>query len=86
MNQVRIQTHTVCLCSSTWLYAAVAGLPVMVVSGIQTQPGPAQVLWPGGQIPVHEPLRFRPDGTFQISIFEDLHFGESAYLLAYLHA
>lgn len=23
------------------------------------------------------PLRFREDGTFQISIFEDLHFGES---------
>ena len=23
------------------------------------------------------PLRFRPDGTFHISIFEDLHFGES---------
>ncbi|KAK4101290.1 Metallo-dependent phosphatase [Parathielavia hyrcaniae] len=25
------------------------------------------------------PLRFRPDGTFQISIFEDLHFGENAW-------
>ncbi len=24
------------------------------------------------------PLRFKEDGTFQISIFEDLHFGESA--------
>lgn len=24
------------------------------------------------------PLQLRPDGTFQISIFEDLHFGESA--------
>lgn len=23
------------------------------------------------------PLKFRDDGTFQISIFEDLHFGES---------
>lgn len=23
------------------------------------------------------PLAFRPDGTFQVSIFEDLHFGES---------
>lgn len=23
------------------------------------------------------PLKFRQDGTFQISIFEDLHFGES---------
>lgn len=23
------------------------------------------------------PLKFREDGTFQISIFEDLHFGES---------
>lgn len=23
------------------------------------------------------PLKFRKDGTFQISIFEDLHFGES---------
>ena len=23
------------------------------------------------------PLKFRPDGTFRISIFEDLHFGES---------
>ncbi|KAK3346517.1 Metallo-dependent phosphatase-like protein [Lasiosphaeria hispida] len=25
------------------------------------------------------PLTFRPDGTFQISIFEDLHFGENAW-------
>ncbi|KAH8776748.1 Metallo-dependent phosphatase-like protein [Diaporthe sp. PMI_573] len=25
------------------------------------------------------PLRFREDGTFQISIFEDLHFGENAW-------
>ncbi|KAK4120733.1 Metallo-dependent phosphatase [Parathielavia appendiculata] len=25
------------------------------------------------------PLRFRPDGTFHISIFEDLHFGENAW-------
>ena len=24
----------------------------------------------------NEPLRFTKDGTFQISIFEDLHFGE----------
>lgn len=26
---------------------------------------------------IRAPLRFREDGTFQISIFEDLHFGES---------
>lgn len=26
------------------------------------------------------PLRFREDGSFQISIFEDLHFGESKIL------
>lgn len=25
------------------------------------------------------PLKFRQDGTFQISVFEDLHFGESKY-------
>ncbi|KAH8895269.1 Metallo-dependent phosphatase [Thozetella sp. PMI_491] len=25
------------------------------------------------------PLRFKPDGTFQLSIFEDLHFGENAW-------
>jgi hypothetical protein len=25
------------------------------------------------------PLRFTPNGTFQISIFEDLHFGENAW-------
>ncbi|KAK3901354.1 hypothetical protein C8A05DRAFT_34959 [Staphylotrichum tortipilum] len=25
------------------------------------------------------PLKFRPDGTFHISIFEDLHFGENAW-------
>lgn len=25
------------------------------------------------------PLKFRPDGTFHISIFEDLHFGESVF-------
>ncbi len=24
-----------------------------------------------------QPLQFKSDGTFQISIFEDLHFGES---------
>jgi hypothetical protein len=23
------------------------------------------------------PLRFKPDGSFQLAIFEDLHFGES---------
>ena len=28
---------------------------------------------------VFGPLKFRADGTFQISIFEDLHFGESTY-------
>jgi len=28
------------------------------------------------------PLKFRADGTFQISIFEDLHFGESTWCLA----
>ena len=27
--------------------------------------------------PAHKPLVFNADGTFQISIFEDLHFGES---------
>lgn len=26
------------------------------------------------------PLRFNDDGTFQLSIFEDLHFGESTFL------
>jgi hypothetical protein len=26
------------------------------------------------------PLRFTPNGTFQISIFEDLHFGENAWV------
>lgn len=25
------------------------------------------------------PLKFKPDGTFQLSIFEDLHFGENAW-------
>lgn len=25
------------------------------------------------------PLKFQPDGTFQISVFEDLHFGESGF-------
>ncbi|KAH7033587.1 Metallo-dependent phosphatase-like protein [Microdochium trichocladiopsis] len=29
--------------------------------------------------PAHQPLRFKSDGTFQISIFEDLHFGENAW-------
>ncbi|KAK3689280.1 Metallo-dependent phosphatase-like protein [Podospora appendiculata] len=28
---------------------------------------------------VSSPLAFRPDGTFQLSIFEDLHFGENAW-------
>lgn len=28
------------------------------------------------------PLTFNKDGTFQICIFNDLHFGESEYLLA----
>lgn len=28
---------------------------------------------------VETPLRFSKDGTFQISIFEDLHFGENAW-------
>ena len=27
------------------------------------------------------PLRFRDDGTFQISIFQDLHFGESRFIV-----
>jgi hypothetical protein len=37
------------------------------------------------------PLRFEQDGTFQISIFEDLHFGESTdrafhmFATAYAH-
>lgn len=26
------------------------------------------------------PLQFQPDGTFQLSIFEDLHFGEGQFL------
>ncbi|KAJ1329779.1 3',5'-cyclic-AMP phosphodiesterase [Microdochium nivale] len=29
--------------------------------------------------PALEPLKFKSDGTFQISIFEDLHFGENAW-------
>jgi hypothetical protein len=38
-------------------------------------------LWIGaGHIDdARKPLRFTSDGTFQISIFEDLHFGESMY-------
>jgi len=32
---------------------------------------------PQGNWTLREPLRFTKDGTFQISIFEDLHFGES---------
>jgi hypothetical protein len=28
-------------------------------------------------------LKFQPDGTFQISIFEDLHFGERQFVLPY---
>ena len=31
------------------------------------------------------PLQFQPDGTFQISIFEDLHFGESSLPTPPLH-
>ena len=31
------------------------------------------------------PLQFRTDGTFQISIFEDLHFGESRSLAGQPH-
>lgn len=30
-------------------------------------------------IPFDEPLRFTENGTFQISIFEDLHFGEGMF-------
>lgn len=33
---------------------------------------------PGRQV-LHEPLRFTEDGSFQIAIFEDLHFGESMH-------
>lgn len=29
--------------------------------------------WP---LPNTQPLRFTPNGTFQISVFEDLHYGE----------
>lgn len=28
---------------------------------------------------LYGPLKFKADGTFQISIFEDLHFGESMF-------
>jgi hypothetical protein len=32
--------------------------------------------WP---LPNTQPLRFTPNGTFQISVFEDLHYGEGWY-------
>lgn len=32
---------------------------------------------PPGNRTLREPLRFAKDGSFQISVFEDLHFGES---------
>lgn len=32
-----------------------------------------------GNQSLREPLRFKEDGSFQLSIFEDLHFGENAW-------
>lgn len=37
---------------------------------------PTRFVSPNGS-DLYGPLRFREDGTFQISIFADLHFGES---------
>ncbi|KXJ93446.1 Metallo-dependent phosphatase-like protein [Microdochium bolleyi] len=34
---------------------------------------------PPHEYPAFQPLRFKTNGTFQISIFEDLHFGENAW-------
>ncbi|SPQ24250.1 ad05ba95-91f8-4216-adb7-db32bacf733c [Thermothielavioides terrestris] len=52
------------------------------VLGSPFQAGPAykpQLSLPRGRAPGYGPLRFRPDGTFHITIFEDLDFGENAW-------
>ena len=37
---------------------------------------PVVVADAGAWLPASQVLRFRPDGRFQIAVFEDLHFGE----------
>lgn len=31
---------------------------------------------PISNLSIHQPLRFTPEGNFQLAIFSDLHFGE----------
>ncbi|KAJ4289952.1 hypothetical protein N0V88_006750 [Collariella sp. IMI 366227] len=63
------------LLAVTVLSAVVFGLPS------PAKPAPSsQIRFPGRPARSHlEPLKFDTDGTFQISIFEDLHFGENAW-------
>ncbi|TKA25886.1 hypothetical protein B0A50_05641 [Salinomyces thailandicus] len=53
------------------------GLLVLVSFTVLTWSAP--LLSRAGHGCVETPLRFTSDGTFQISIFEDLHFGENAW-------
>jgi hypothetical protein len=56
----------------------VAALSAAVLSLSHRAPDDSQLRLPG--LPSRDrfgPLRFRTDGTFQVCIFEDLHFGES---------
>ncbi|KAL4868461.1 hypothetical protein BDV12DRAFT_209261 [Aspergillus spectabilis] len=52
-----------------------AAAALLVARVAQAQAQPAQTQLPND----FGPLKFKEDGTFQISIFEDLHFGENAW-------
>ncbi|KAL2017967.1 hypothetical protein VTK56DRAFT_1499 [Thermocarpiscus australiensis] len=59
----------------------ISRLPVLpgLILGLHTLVSPTQTLLESRNKRQVGPLRFRPDGTFQICIFEDLHFGENAW-------
>jgi hypothetical protein len=46
---------------------------LLLVRAISAVPAATDTQWP---LPNTRPLRFTQDGTFQISVFEDLHYGE----------
>ncbi|KAL2131687.1 hypothetical protein VTI74DRAFT_4730 [Chaetomium olivicolor] len=65
---------------SALMLASVALSAVVFGRPTHAKPGRSQIRFLGLPTRSHlEPLKFHPDGTFQISIFEDLHFGENAW-------
>lgn len=63
----------------TWAPTTLAFLSLPFTASFAVGPqGQARLSWPH-QPNALPPLKFSPSGTFHISIFEDLHFGESTF-------